>query len=95
MKVRIYQIDMDADKDNLAFRNLEFVYKKAGGRVPEEINRRDSALNFFFTMVCSFALEITFGFRVRDSSVSHIYHESKMRLSCITKFLRKAIFRWT
>ena len=37
MKIRIYQIDIDNDKDNLSFRNLEFVYKKSGGRVPEDI----------------------------------------------------------
>lgn len=37
MKIRIYQIDLERDENNLSFRNLEFVYKKAGGRIPEEI----------------------------------------------------------
>lgn len=37
MKIRIYQIDLERDENNLSFRNLEFVYKMAGGRIPEEI----------------------------------------------------------
>lgn len=37
MKVRIYQIAFERDKDNLLFRCLETVYKKSGGRIPEEI----------------------------------------------------------
>ena len=37
MKVRVYQIYFDRDKNNLSFRNLEFIYQKASGRIPEEI----------------------------------------------------------
>lgn len=34
MKIRIYQVSMERDKDNLAFMNLDFMQKKQGNREP-------------------------------------------------------------
>lgn len=76
MKIKIYQIDIDLDKDNLSFRNLEFVYKKSGGRVPEEIYEcvyegeiEDSKLDYIFYI---FNQMIPKEFSSRSMSVSDV-----------------------
>ena len=77
MKIRIYQIDIDNDKDNLSFRNLEFVYKKSGGRVPEEIYEQiyegevdvKTINNIFYI----FNEALPENFRARSMSVSDVF----------------------
>ena len=97
MKIRIYQIDMDADKDNLAFRNLEFVYKKASGRVPEEIYTQvyegeieNSRLDYIFYI---FNQMIPEQFKSRSMSVSDVVEVVHSKESSSFYFVDSVGFR--
>lgn len=39
MKIRIYQINHEMDRNKYLFRNLEYIYGHSSGRFPEEIYR--------------------------------------------------------